>query len=94
MNNELQDYLNVIRKNLSLLQQTYHVKSIGIFGSVATATQTQSSDIDIMIELSEPIGFFAFLELESFLEQLLGRPVDLVTKPAIKPAILKEVVYV
>lgn len=80
------------------LLKSYGVKNIGIFGSVANLTNKQTSDIDILVEFSEPIGFFKFIELEEALGKILGKKVDLVTKKALKSAIkeeiLQETIYV
>lgn len=86
------------QRQLSLLKEKYNVKELGVFGSVARGDNTLSSDIDILVEFSEPVGFFKFVELEDYLSKILGTKVDLVTKKALKSAIkediLKEVVYV
>lgn len=75
----------------------FSVSRIGIFGSVARGEQTEASDIDILVEFSRPVGFFAFLELEEYLSLHLGAPVDLVTPDALKTSIRErvaaEVVY-
>jgi predicted nucleotidyltransferase len=80
------------------LETKYFVKEIGLFGSVLRGEQTATSDIDILVEFSKPIGFFKFLELEEHLGTILGGKVDLVSKKALKPRIgkqiLKEVVTV
>lgn len=81
----------------SLLRE-YNVRRLGVFGSFVHGNQSPTSDIDILVELSEPIGLFQFVGLEHRLEELLGRDVDLVTpsalKPIIKDAVLRQVVYV
>ena len=98
MTKELKAYLEVLEKNLDLLNDRFKVKKVAIFGSFAIGKQTSESDIDIMVEFSEPIGFFKFIELENLLTKLLKRKVDLVTKKALKPtmkeAVLKKAVYV
>lgn len=80
----------------SLLQ--LKVKTLSIFGSVVKESATEKSDIDILVEFSEPVGFFEFLDVKYFLEDLLGTEVDLVTKDALHPRlkenILKEAVRV
>ncbi len=80
------------------LRARYKVKEIGLFGSIIRGEQKETSDIDILVEFDQPIGFFKFLELEEYLSTQLGRKVDLVSKKALKPrigsAILKEVVTV
>ncbi len=80
------------------LRDKYHVKKVGIFGSVVRNEQEKESDIDILVEFDSPIGFFDFIRLENFLSEILHKKVDLVTKKALKQAIkneiLKEVIYV
>jgi|SRR2546429_5687649 len=86
-----------LSENLDFLKSKYKVEKVGVFGSVTKGLNTESSDVDILVEFSEPIGFFKFLELEEYLSRVIGVKVDLVTskalKPAIKEEILKEVVY-
>jgi len=88
----------LLNKHIEILKDNYHVKDIGVFGSVARSENTATSDIDILVEFSQPIGFFKFIELEEYLSKLLSKKVDLVTKKALKPslkeAILQEVIYV
>lgn len=80
-----------INNHLGFLQSEYRVKNMGVFGSVARNQNTKASDIDILVEFSQPVGLFKFIELEEYLSQVLGKRVDLVTKKALKPIIKKEV---
>lgn len=97
MTKELKQYVASINLNLEELKRKFGVKKIAIFGSTARGENTKKSDIDIIVELDQPIGFFAFIELENHLQKMLGKKVDLTTKnslkPAIKKTILKEAVY-
>ena len=90
--------LEQISSKNQILKDRYHVKTIGIFGSFVRGEETENSDVDILVDLELPIGFFEFIRLENDLSKMLGKKVDLVTKKSIKPAvkedILKEVVYV
>jgi predicted nucleotidyltransferase len=74
-----------------LLAEKYKVKEIGIFGSFARGEQAEASDIDILVEFSEPISFFTFIDLEDHLSEILGVRVDLVSKKALKPHIGKNI---
>ena len=69
---------------------------MGVFGSYVRGEQTEKSDIDVLVEFTQPVGLFAFIELEEYLSDLLGLNVDLVLKEVIKPGlkeyILREVV--
>ena len=80
------------------LMERFKIKELAIFGSFLRGEETQNSDVDLLVEFSEPVSFFAFLDLEEYLQKLLGRKVDLVTKKALKPrigkAILKEMIRI
>ena len=87
-----------INNQLPYLKKKYHVKELGIFGSVARGEQKKGSDLDILVEFESSIGFFDFIRLENFLSEVLDSQVDLVSKkslkPVIKAGILKETLYV
>jgi predicted nucleotidyltransferase len=59
--------------------------------------QKKKSDLDVLVEFSESTDLFAFVELESYLSDLLGVKVDLVMKDTLKPRIgkhiLREVIF-
>ncbi len=81
------------------IKNAFHVKEIGLFGSTIKGTQTRKSDIDVIVEFEKGHkDFFNYMRLKFYLEEMLGRKVDLVLKGAVKPRlkekILKEVVYV
>lgn len=85
-----------LKKVKSILQNKYKVKKIGIFGSFVNGTITKKSDVDILVEFKEPIGW-EFIDCKEYLENILKRKVDLVTinalKPQMKNTILNQVVY-
>jgi uncharacterized protein len=69
---------------------------LAIFGSVARGEATDSSDVDILVELA-PKTFDAYMDVKLRLEAILGRKVDLVLASALKerlrPGILAEAVH-
>jgi predicted nucleotidyltransferase len=74
------------------------VRRYGFFGSFVREETTEQSDIDILVEFEpDQKTFDNFMKLAFFLEDLLGRQVDLVTaeslSPYIGPHILREVEY-
>lgn len=93
---DLEEIERIIKNHKPLLKKNFRVKDIGVFGSYARGEQGESSDLDVLVEFDRRIGFFKFLELEEYLQQLLRVKVDLVTKKALKPRIgrniLKEVI--
>ena len=76
---------------LSLLKEkrpqldTFGVKSISLFGSVARNEATPESDIDMLIEFDGKVTFDRFMDTKFFLEDLFGAKVDLVMQDAIRP---------
>lgn len=87
----LDDIKRVLSAERIHLERRFKVTEIGVFGSFVRGEQRQESDVDLLVSFSEPVGFFAFLELEEYLENLLGRKVDLVTRKALKPGIGKNI---
>lgn len=89
--------LTLLKQQLPYLRSNFKVKSIGLFGSYAREEQTETSDIDLLVEFEVPVGFFKFIDLEDYLSEKLGAKVDLVTpdalKPLIKPSVTAEAVY-
>ena len=85
---------SILKTHRNVLSARFHVRSIGVFGSFSRGEETGSSDVDILVEFSEPVGW-EFFDLKEYLEEILGRSVDLVTKNAlkrqIKDRILEEV---
>ena len=88
---------NIIQKIKPDLLSRYHVSTIGIFGSVARGEDKKCSDIDLIVDFSEPIGI-EFIDLADFLEDALNAKVDLVSKKGIKEEYLNfikdEIIYV
>ena len=89
--NGVEEIREKLLKQKPVLAEKYKVKEIGIFGSLVRGEQGESSDIDILVEFSEPIGLFAFIDLEDYLSEILAAKVDLVSKKALKPHIGKNI---
>ncbi|GIO41586.1 nucleotidyltransferase family protein [Paenibacillus apis] len=91
-----EDIENKLKIEKRFLMDRFYVSKIGLFGSFARDEQTETSDIDLLVEFSRPVGF-EFLDLKDYLESVFDREVDLVTPNAIKPymrdEILSEVQY-
>jgi hypothetical protein len=67
------------------------VKTLAIFGSVARDEASPDSDVDILVEFQGPATFNGYMDLKFFLEDLLGRPVDLVTRKSIRPRLKTQI---
>ena len=91
-----EDIERILKEQKSYLSENFHVKRIGLFGSYARDEESAESDIDLLVEFSRPVGL-EFIDLKDYLESLFKKPIDLVTKNALKPymkdEILSEVRY-
>lgn len=72
-----------VRADLTSLPN--HPIALSVFGSVARGDARQDSEVDILVELSHPVGLSQFIELQQRLEALLGCRVDLGAPRALKP---------
>ena len=86
-----EDIRQNLKEHFDLVTAKYKVKTIAIFGSYVRGEQKEGSDVDILVEFNEPIGFFKFLELEEYLSKIIGLEVDLVSRKALKPRIGKHI---
>jgi predicted nucleotidyltransferase len=94
---KLEDVLKLLRENSPKLKRL-GVISLALFGSTARNEATPSSDVDILVDFNSPPTFDQYMETRFFLEDILGRKVDLVTldglRPLIRTEVEKEAVYV
>lgn len=91
------DLFTLLANHKEQLKQ-FGVKRWGVFGSFARDQQNTRSDVDILVEFEEgKKSFDNFMHLAFFLEEKVGRRVELVTpeslSPHIGPHILREVEY-
>ena len=86
----LQSILRILKQHKPELQKKYPVSELGVFGSYARGDATDTSDIDIAVELSGPMGL-NFVAMADEIEALFGIKTDVVPKRSIKPEYLKHV---
>jgi len=64
--------------------QDMGVKSLNLFGSVARDEANSNSDVDFLVKFNQPGGLFQLLQVQYYLEDILGCAVDLGTQEALK----------
>jgi len=86
-----QEILDLLQKEKDFLKREFGVLSIGLFGSYVKGTQGPESDVDLLVELTEPrFDFLAGLQM--YLENKIGKPVELVRKrPGLSERFLKRI---
>jgi hypothetical protein len=67
------------------MEERFGVSSLDLFGSTARNEAGPESDVDILVEFHETPGLTEYMRFKFWLEDNLGRPVDLVMKKALKP---------
>ncbi len=80
------------------MQRRFGVRSIALFGSRAREQSRPDSDVDVLVEFDGPSTSARYFGLQFFLEDLLGSPVDLVTRqtvrPQLRPFIERDAIHV
>lgn len=93
----IEKILNTLRLHKGDLLNRYPVAALGVFGSYARGEATESSDIDIAVEINGPMGL-NFVALATEIEELFGTKVDVVPKRSIRSEYLlsveREIIYV
>ncbi|MDR1973657.1 MAG: nucleotidyltransferase family protein [Bacteroidales bacterium] len=87
----LENTIQSLQRLKPLLTDKYHIKNIGLFGSVVRDDfSADNSDVDILVDFTKPIGI-EFIDLSNLLEKELGRSVDVVSRNGIKEKYYKEI---
>lgn len=79
------------RQEILALTQQCGAKNIRIFGSVARGEDDEHSDIDFLVEMEPTRSLFDLGGFMMSLQELLGRPVDVVTEDGLKMRIRDRV---
>jgi len=83
--------LEVLRIKKKELEARYPICEFGLFGSFARGTQTEKSDIDVLVDFSKPIDAFDYIRIAHELEDAFNAKVDLVSRKGIKRHYLPHV---
>ena len=84
------DYIALLQQHADEMRDNYGLRSMTMFGSVAREENTDSSDIDLCVDMEPKVT--AIVQLKAFLEKLLNCSVDLIRMHKhINPFLLKEI---
>ncbi len=94
----LEQVIAVLAAHRAELAARYYLSDLGVFGSYVRGEQRPNRDIDILVAFERTPSLFMLIALEDELRDLLGLPVDIAVKSALRPhigaRILREVVAI
>ena len=74
-----------LQPHRDIISTRFGAKHLALFGSAARDELRADSDVDVLVDFDGPATFDGYFDLEDYLEGLLCRPVDLVTRKGLKP---------
>ena len=93
-----QEILDLLSRHKPELARRYGVRDLALFGSSARDTAREDSDIDILVSFDGPATSCRYFGVQFYLEDLLGRSVDLVSDKALRselrPCVEREAMHV
>ena len=78
------EILSILRTHKQTLIERFGVAELALFGSFARDQSTSGSDVDILVRFRGPATSKSYFGVQFYIEDLLGRPVDLVTDKALR----------
>ena len=92
------EVLALLRAHKPVLEQRFGIADLALFGSFARDRASDESDVDILVRFDEPPDWRRYFGAQFYLEDLLGRPVDLATdktlRAELRPYVEREAVNV
>lgn len=85
------DILTLLDSHGDSIKREFGVANLALFGSAARDELRLDSDIDFLVDFAGAATFDRYFGLKDWLEEALGRPVDLVTSKGLKPRARKQV---
>ncbi|NCA70516.1 MAG: DNA polymerase subunit beta [Sphingobacteriia bacterium] len=77
--------LELLARHKAFLRARFGVTELALFGSTARGDRRPDSDVDILVSFDGPATSGRYFGVQFYLEDLLGRPVDLVTRKSLRP---------
>ena len=88
---EKAEVLNALKALKPEMTTRFKVKEIALFGSLVRGEQSAASDVDLVVEFEEGADLFDLVALGQFLEERLGRKVDVGTKGSLRKELRDQV---
>jgi uncharacterized protein len=78
------ELLTLLAQHKPVLAQRFGVTSLRLFGSFARGTAREDSDVDVLVGFTGPVTSDQYFGVQFYLEDLLGRAVDVVSETALR----------
>ena len=79
------EVLETLRKHIKqVLRERFDVTGLALYGSFARNQATPESDVDILVRFGGPATSRSYFGTLFYIEDLLGRRIDLVTDKALR----------
>ena len=84
--------------NLKTMYKRQGINYLGLFGSFARGEETPKSDIDLLIDFNETKSLFDLARVKIYLQESLGRKVDLAMrgrlKKTLEPYVMRDLITI
>lgn len=95
---DINEIIMILKELKPEIEKNFNVTELGVFGSFARNEQTETSDIDILVDYKKGTSILTLGGLQYMLSELFNTKVDIVMKKTLKKRIgkqiLSEVIYV
>ena len=78
------ELLALLARHKPVLEERFGVEKLALFGSFARDTAREDSDVDVLVRFDGPATAKRYFGVQFYLEDLLGRPVDVVSETALR----------
>ena len=92
------EVLDMLRTHKPALAERFGIIGLALYGSFARDQAADHSDVDVLVEFDTPPDWKTYFGAVAYLEDLLGRPVDMATisevRKEIRPFVERDAVHV
>jgi len=85
------ELLRIRRGDIIAAAERHGATSVRVFGSAARGNSTETSDVDLLVDMGDTTTLFDRAALMVELRTMLGCDVDVVTEKALKPRVRAHV---
>lgn len=79
------ELLALLQQHRPVLAERFGLTKLALFGSHARDEARPDSDVDVLVAFDGPATSERYFGVQFYLEDLLNRPIDLVTEGALRP---------